>query len=97
MRSFDVDFPLNYQIIHVFANPNVFAICCLLEFASNLSSKSSHRLDVVLRESSYANVGEYNVFLLRQSFIIDLLLTQLTIFCLLDLSRSKGSCRRTFF
>jgi len=64
MRSFDIDFSLNYQIIYVFANFNVFATCCLLEFAFNLSSKSSHKFDIVFRKSSYTNVDEYIVFLL---------------------------------
>jgi len=62
MRSFNIDFSLNYQIIYIFANLDVFAICCFFEFVSNLSLKSSHKFDIVFRKSSYANVNKYNIF-----------------------------------
>jgi len=92
MRSFNINFFLNYQIIYVSTNFNVFTIYCLLEFVFNLSSKLLYKFDIVFREFSYANVDKYNVFLLCQLFIIDLLLIRLTIFCLFDFSKSKRSC-----
>jgi len=74
MQNFNIDFFLNYQIIYVSINFDVFAICCLFEFAFNLFSKSSHKFNIVFRKSSYANVNKYNIFLLCQLFIIDFLL-----------------------
>jgi len=97
MRSFNVNFSLNYQIIYIFANLNIFAICCFLKFAFNLSLELLHKLDIVFRKSSYTNVEKYNIFLLCQLFIIDLLLIRLTIFCLFNFSKSKEDCRRIFF
>jgi hypothetical protein len=57
MWNFNVNFPLNYQVIYVSIDLDVFAIYRRLEFASNLASKLSHKLDVVLRESNYANIN----------------------------------------
>jgi len=64
MRSFNINFSLNYQIIYMFAYFDVFAIYRFLEFAFNFFLKLSYKFDIVFRESSYANVNKYNIFFL---------------------------------
>ena len=51
-------------------NVDIFMAYCYLESLSNFILETLHSLNVVLRKSSHAHVGENNIVLLYKSLIV---------------------------
>jgi hypothetical protein len=62
-------------MLYSFINVDIFMVYCCLKSLSNLILETLHSLDVVLRKSSHAHVGENNIVLLYKSLtVIELLI-----------------------